>query len=65
MSTAAPRKDAGGEAQAVHAWRVVRLTGLGVPQETAEAVAGRIDWHDVAALVRSGCPASLAVTILE
>jgi len=30
----------------------------------AEAVADRVDWHDVAKLVQRGCPAALAVTIL-
>jgi hypothetical protein len=30
----------------------------------AEAVADRVDWHEVAKLVERGCPASLAVTIV-
>jgi hypothetical protein len=31
----------------------------------AEAVADRVDWHDVAKLVQRGCPAALAVAILD
>jgi hypothetical protein len=30
-----------------------------------EEVADRVDWHDVAKLVQRGCPAALAVTIIE
>jgi hypothetical protein len=52
------------EADAVHAWRVGRLTGLGVTRLVAEAVADRVDWHEVARLVKCGCPASLAVAII-
>ena len=50
---------------AVHAWRVSRLTRLGLAWPVAEAVADRVDWHDVAKLVQRGCPAALAVTILD
>jgi len=49
----------------VHAWRVTQLIRLGVASPVAEAVADKLDWHDVAKLVRSGCPASLAVTIVH
>jgi hypothetical protein len=52
-------------AGAVHAWRVSRLTCLGLAWPVAEAVADRVDWHDVAKLVQRGCPAALAVTILD
>jgi hypothetical protein len=31
----------------------------------AEAVADRVDWHQVAKLVQSGCPVTLAVAILD
>jgi hypothetical protein len=51
--------------RAVHSWRVSRLTELGVPEPTAEEVADHIDWHDVARLVGQGCPAELAVTIVQ
>jgi hypothetical protein len=53
------------EAGAVHAWRVSRLAGLGVARPVAEAIADRVDWHDVARLVQRGCPAALAVAILQ
>jgi hypothetical protein len=50
---------------AVHAWRVRQLTRLGLALPVAEAVADSVDWHDVAKLVQRGCPAALAVTILQ
>jgi hypothetical protein len=50
---------------AVHAWRVGRLTSLGVAWPTAEAVADRVDWHEVARLVKLGCPAALALAIIQ
>jgi len=52
-------------AAAVHAWRVSQLTRLGLSWPVAEAVADRVDWHEVAKLVQRGCPAALAVTILD
>jgi hypothetical protein len=53
------------EASTVHAWRVKRLTELGLTSLAAEAVADSVDWHDVAKLVQRGCPADLAVAILN
>lgn len=50
---------------AVHAWRVSQLARLGLAWPVAEAVADRVDWHEVAKLVQRGCPAALAVTILD
>ena len=47
----------------VHAWRVSRLTRLGIPGSLAEIYADRLDWHQVAALVRRGCPPLLALRI--
>jgi hypothetical protein len=52
------------ESGIVHAWRVSQLIRLGLAWPVAEAVADKIDWHEVAKLVRRGCPASLAVTIV-
>jgi len=49
----------------VHAWRVSQLIRIGLASPVAEVVADRVDWHDVARLVRRGCPASLAVTIID
>jgi hypothetical protein len=49
----------------VHNWRVERLTGLGVPPALAETYADRLDWHQVARLVRRGCPPELALRIVH
>ena len=48
----------------VHEWRVARLTRLGIPWPMAEAVAGHVDWHQMAALAQRGCPPWLALGIL-
>ena len=48
----------------VHRWRVARLTGLGVPWPLAQAAADHVDRHEVAALVRRGCPPRLALRIV-
>jgi hypothetical protein len=64
-AVAAPSDDQNGESIVVHAWRVSQLTRLGLAGPVAEAVADKIDWHEVARLVRSGCPASLAVAIVH
>lgn len=63
--TAVPQEAAEQEAQVVHAWRVARLASLGLAEQVAEAVADRVDWHEVARLVHAGCPASLAIAIVE
>jgi hypothetical protein len=52
-------------AGAVHDWRVSQLARVGLAWPVAEAVADRVDWHDVAKLVQRGCPAGLAVAILD
>lgn len=62
--TAAPQQAIDPEAGAVHAWRVSRLMQLGLAQPEAETIADRVDWHEVAKLVQSGCPAPLAVAIV-
>jgi hypothetical protein len=61
---APPHEDIDPETCAVHAWRTKRLTSLGLDWIVAEAVADQVDWHEVARLVRRGCPASLAVVIV-
>jgi hypothetical protein len=63
-TVAEPAQQADAEAQIVHAWRVSQLIRLGLAWQVAEAIADDIDWHDVAELVRRGCPASLAVAIV-
>jgi hypothetical protein len=64
-AAAAQRENVDLRAGAVHAWRVSQLIRLGLALPVAEAVADRIDWHDVAKLVQRGCPAALAVSILD
>ena len=49
----------------VHDWRVAQLTRLGIPRPLAEVVAADVDWHQVAALVRRGCPPRLALHIVR
>jgi hypothetical protein len=49
----------------VHEWRVARLMRLGIPWPVAEAAAGHVDWHQMAALVQRGCPPWLALRILR
>ena len=51
--------------QAVHEWRVARLARLGIPWPVVEAVAGHVDWHQMATLVQRGCPPPLALRILR
>jgi len=66
-STAAPTISGGKAEQsdALHTWRVSQLVRLGLATQVADAVADQVDWHDVANLVRRGCPASLALAIIE
>ena len=45
----------------VHTWRVSLLERLGVPGPLAEIYADCIDWHQIAQLVRRGCPPGLAL----
>jgi hypothetical protein len=49
----------------VHEWRVTQLTRLGIPGPLAEAAADHVDWHQVARLVRRGCPPRLALRIVR
>jgi hypothetical protein len=53
------------EDQIVHEWRVDRLIGLGIPVPMAEVDADNVDWHQVARLVRRGCPPVLAMRIVR
>jgi hypothetical protein len=64
-ATAAPHEQVDPESGAVHNWRVNRLTELGLSRRAAELVADQVDWHEVARLVRHGCPVSLAIAIVE
>ncbi|HEY1319275.1 MAG TPA: hypothetical protein VGF32_03475 [Streptosporangiaceae bacterium] len=49
----------------VHEWRVTQLTRLGIPWSLAHATADHVDWHQVAKLVRRGCPPRLALQIVQ
>jgi hypothetical protein len=52
-------------AQPIAAWRRDRLLGAGFERELARELAeGRVDLHDLIALVESGCPPDLAARIL-
>jgi len=53
------------ESQLVHEWRVTRLTGLGISVPLAELYADKVDWHQIARLVRRGCPPPLALRIVR
>jgi hypothetical protein len=53
-----------GEQSLVHNWRVSQLARLGIPQLLAEIYADRLDWHQIARLVRRGCPPLLALRIV-
>jgi hypothetical protein len=49
----------------VHTWRVAQLTRLGVSRPLAEAYADQLDWHQIARLVKRGCPPQLALRIVR
>jgi hypothetical protein len=49
----------------VHDWRARQLRRLGILGTLAEAHADLLDWHQVAALVRRGCPPALALRIVR
>jgi hypothetical protein len=48
----------------LHDWRAAQLIRLGFPRPLAEAVAGHVDWHEIAALVHRGCGPRLALNIV-
>jgi hypothetical protein len=48
----------------VHHWRVSQLRRLGIPALLAEVHADHLDWHQIARLVRRGCPPRLALRIV-
>jgi hypothetical protein len=49
----------------VYAWRVERLSGLGLSNLVASAVAPLVDWHEIACLVERGCSPELALEIVR
>jgi hypothetical protein len=53
------------EQDPVQEWRADRLARLGIPWPAAQAAAGHVDWHQMAALAERGCPPWLALRILR
>jgi hypothetical protein len=49
----------------VYEWRVEQLSGLGLSQVVASAVASFVDWHEIARLVERGCSPELALDIVR
>jgi hypothetical protein len=49
----------------VNEWRVEQLERLGIRRLVAEAVAGLVDWHEVASLIERGCTPALALEIVR
>jgi predicted component of type VI protein secretion system len=49
----------------IYAWRVEQLSGLGLSQVVASAVASFVDWHEIARLVERGCSPELALEIVR
>jgi hypothetical protein len=57
--------DRSDEEAAVNEWRAERLVQLGISAIVAQAVAGFVDWHDLARLVDRGCSPELALEIVR
>jgi hypothetical protein len=53
------------EESPVHNWRVSQLKRLGLSGSLAESYADRIDWHQIALLVKHGCSPQLALRIVR
>jgi hypothetical protein len=49
----------------VNEWRIEQLERLGITRFVAEAVAGVVDWHELASLIERGCPPALALEIVR
>ena len=49
----------------VYAWRVERLSCVGLSNIVASAVAPFVDWHEIARLVERGCSPELALEIVR
>jgi hypothetical protein len=62
---ARPRHEAIDDDLLMHEWRVTQLTQLGILWSLAQAAAGHVDWHQLAKLVRRGCPPRLALQIVR
>ena len=53
------------EDQMIRAWREEQLQRLGLLPVLACIYADHVDWHDIASLVRRGCPPMLALEIVR
>jgi class 3 adenylate cyclase len=53
------------EEELVRAWRTEQLRRLGLPHAFAFLFADLVDWHELATLVRRGCPPLLALEIVR
>ena len=53
------------EEELLYSWRVEQLAKLGLSRIVASAVAGIVDWHEVAVLVQKGCSPELALEIVR
>ena len=49
----------------IYAWRVEQLSGLGLSNVVASAVATFVDWHEIARLIERGCSPELALEIVR
>ena len=49
----------------IQSWQAEQLRRLGLSNIIAETFAGLVDWHEIAALVRRGCPPELALEIVR
>jgi hypothetical protein len=47
----------------VRRWNAEQLTRLGVPRRAAPLFAELVDWHELDALLRRGCPLGIALEI--
>ena len=56
--------EASAEDALIYAWRGEQLSGLGLSNLVASAVAPFVDWHEIARLVERGCSAELALEIV-
>ena len=57
--------EASAEDARIYAWRVEQLSGLGLSNIVAAAVASFVDWHEIARLVERGCSPELALEIVR
>jgi hypothetical protein len=57
--------DVGSDALLIRNWQVEQLRRLGLPRVLAEIFAGRVDWHEIAGLVKRGCAPELALEIVR